>query len=196
LCAVTAVVQRDAGGGHGTIADVDESGIAVSGSRISNLRFADDISFLADGQLELQEQISSLHTASTCFGLKISSSKTEVQCISRNPPKLTISIGGTILNQVEQFTYLGGVISQDARCELDIKRRINLATGVASSLNTIWESKDISTRTKVRVYRVLVLSVLLYNSETWTMKAADESRLHMFEMAMLRQIGGVSLLDR
>jgi len=66
------------------------------------------------------------------------------QCVSRNPPKLTISMGGIVLIQVEQFTYLDGVISQDARCELNIKRKINLATSVASSLNAICKSKDIS----------------------------------------------------
>jgi Reverse transcriptase (RNA-dependent DNA polymerase)/Domain of unknown function (DUF6451) len=178
------------------LADVNESGIVVSGYRISNLRFADDISFLADGQSELQQQINSLHTVSTRFGLKISTSKTEVQCVSRDPPKFTINIGGTVLNQVEQFTYLGGVILQDARCEFDIKWRLNLATGVVSSLNTIWESKDISVQTKVRVYHSLVLSVLLYNYETWTMRAGDESRLRVFEMAVLRRICGVKLMER
>jgi hypothetical protein len=89
---------------------------------------------------------------------------------------------------VEQFTYLGGVISQDARCNFDIKRRINLATGVVSSLNTILESKDISVQTKVRVYRSLVLSALLYDSETWTMRAAGESMLRVFAMAVLRRL--------
>jgi len=178
------------------LADVDEAGILVSGARISNLRFADDIAFLADGQPELQQQISQLHTTSSRFGLKISTSKTEVQCISRQPPRLQINIDGTELNQVEQFTYLGGVISQDARCEADIRRRVNLATGVASSLNTVWESRDISVKTKVRVYEALVMSVLLYNSETWTMKGTDESRLRVFEMSVLRRICGVSLRDR
>jgi len=139
------------------LADVDEAGILVSGTRISNLRFADDISFLADGQSELQQQISQLHSVSTRFGLKISTSKTEVQCISRDPRQMKINIRGMELDQVEQFTYLGGVISQDARCELDIKRKINLATGVASSLNTIWKSREISRKTKVRVYQAFVL---------------------------------------
>jgi len=59
------------------LADVDETGIMLSGYRISNLRFADDISLLADGQPELQQQVTSLHSASTRFGLKISTSKTE-----------------------------------------------------------------------------------------------------------------------
>lgn len=178
------------------LADVEQAGILVSGARISNLRFADDIAFLEDGQLELQQLITRLHKTSSRFGLKVSITKTEVQCISRQPPKLHINIGGTELNQVEQFTYLGGVISQDARCELDIKRRVNLATGIASSLKTVWESRDISLKTKVRVYKALVMSVLLYNSETWTMKRTDESRLRVFEMAVFRRICGVSLRDR
>jgi hypothetical protein len=176
------------------LADVDD--IGTSGHRISNLRFADDIALLADGHSELKQQINQLHTTSLRFGLRISTSKTEVQCISRRPQKLSISIGATQLNQVEQFTYLGGVISDDARCELDIKRRINLAVGVSSSLSTVWESRDISTKTKVRVYEALVLSVLLYNSETWTLKGSDEARLRVFEMSVLRRICGVSLRDR
>ena len=51
-------------------------------------------------------------------------------------------------------------------------------------------------KTKVRVYEALVLSVLLYNSETWTLKAKDEAKLRVFEMMVLRKICGVSLRDR
>ena len=51
-------------------------------------------------------------------------------------------------------------------------------------------------KTKVRVYEALVKSVLLYNSETWTMKRSDENRLRVFEMAVLRRICGVSLRDK
>jgi hypothetical protein len=178
------------------LAQEEESGILVSGCRINNLRFADDIAFLANEQQELQQQISQLHSTSTRFGLRISTSKTEVQCISRHPHALKISVGGVELNHVENFTYLGGVISQDARCEQDIRRRINLATGIASSLQTVWKERDISLRTKVRVYETMVLSVLLYNAETWTMKAADESKIRAFEMSVLRRICGVSLRDK
>jgi hypothetical protein len=49
---------------------------------------------------------------------------------------------------------------------------------------------------KARVYEAMVMSVLLYNSETWTMKVADESRLRVFEMSVLRRICGVRLRDR
>ena len=68
--------------------------------------------------------------------------------------------------------------------------------GIASSLSTVWESRAISLKTKVRVYEALVLSVLLYNSETWNMKGTDETRLRVFEMSVLRRICGVSLRDK
>jgi hypothetical protein len=158
------------------LADADEAGIEESGFRISNLCFVDGTAFLADGQTELHQLISHLHIVSICFGLNISTSKTEFQSVLRKPPKLAITIGGTVLKQMDLLTYLGRVILQDARCEVSIKRRINPTTGVAPSLNTIWESKDISTWTKVRVYRGLVMSVLMYNSETWTIWMADQSR--------------------
>jgi len=54
--------------------------------------------------------------------MKISTSKSEVQCISKQPTKLTISIYQSELNQVEQLIYLG-VIFADARYKLDVKER-------------------------------------------------------------------------
>jgi hypothetical protein len=47
-----------------------------------------------------------------------------------NLPKLVIAIGGTVPSHVEQFTYLGGAISPDASYEVDVNRRIKLATAV------------------------------------------------------------------
>ena len=137
-----------------------------------------------------------LHAVSTQFGLKISPSKTEVQCCSRDPPAIQVNIDGSRLGQVEQFTYLGGVISCDNSSENDVGRRIGLATGASATLNTIWASKDITQETKLRVYRSLVLSILLYNSETWTLKESNKRRLLVFEMSVLRRILGVSRRDR
>ena len=171
-------------------------GATISGFLCSNLRFADDIALLSESDKGLQSQVDSLHVVSTRFGLKISTSKTEVQCCSRDPPAIQINIDGTKLGQVEQFTYLGGVLSCDNSSENDIKRRIGLATGASASLNTIWASKDITQETTLRVYRSLVLSILLYNSETWTLKESDKSRLLVFEMTILKRILRVTRRDR
>ena len=87
-------------------------------------------------------------------------------------------------------------VSSDSSSEHDIKRRIGLATGAAASLSAIWASKEICEGTKIRVYRSLILSILLYNSETWTLKETDKRRLRVFEMSVLRRILGISIRDR
>ena len=176
--------------------DNKEIGATVSGFLCSNLRFADDIALLSEAADDLQSQITDLHRFSSRFGLRISTSKTEVLCISRFPPDFNIVIDNTVLGQVNQFTYLGGVIACDASCENDVTRRIGLAFGAAASLNTIWAAEGISIETKVRVYQSMVLSILLYNSETWTLREMEKKRLLVFEMTVLRRIIGINRRDR
>jgi len=50
------------------------------------------------------------------------------------------------------------------------------------SLNNIWNTKHLSIQTKVRVYETLVLSILLYASETWTLLASDMKAIESFHM--------------
>jgi len=57
-----------------------------------------------------------------------------------------------------------------------------------SSLNNIWLTKHLSIQTKVRVYQTLVLSVMLYASETWTSLASDMKAIESFHMKCQRRI--------
>ena len=68
--------------------------------------------------------------------------------------------------------------------------------GASGSLTRIWTNKSIKRKTKVRIYEVLVTSLLLYNSGTWTLKEKEKQRLRVFEMAVLRNIAGVTRQDR
>ena len=109
---------------------------------------------------------------------------------------MNISINGISLKQVDEFVYLGSKIAGDGSSDQDVRRRIGLANGVVQSLDKIWRAKDISVNTKTRVYKTLVLSLLLYNSETWALKEESKRRLLVFEMGCLRRIVGVSRRDR
>ena len=109
---------------------------------------------------------------------------------------MDIKINNTPLKQVEVFIYLGGKISQRGSCTDDVKYRIGKAFGAMQNLNDIWKSKDISTSIKIRLYKTLILTLIIYESETWTFKREDENRLLVFEITCLRKILGLSRLGK
>ena len=78
----------------------------------------------------------------------------------------------------------------------DVERRIGLARGTWQVLGKVWNSKELSKATKACMYEMLVLSTLLYNAETWTMREKQKQILRVFEMACLRKIEGVTRRDR
>ena len=129
------------------------------------------------------------------MGLRINVEKTEVQHVGKSSKVININIDDKPLKQVENFINLGGNMSEDASVEQDVRRRIGLATGVMQSLNKIWQNRGIGQVTKVKIYETLVLSVLLYNSETWTMKESTKNYVRVFEMRCLRKILGISRRD-
>jgi len=87
-------------------------------------------------------------------------------------------------------------MSDSADSVRDVERKIGIATGIARSLTTVWKSRNIQASTKVRLYRAQVQSLLLYNSETWTMTQLLNHKLLVFEMTILRFIAGVTRRDR
>ena len=60
----------------------------------------------------------------------------------------------------------------------------------------VWSNNKLSDHTKVSVYRVCVISTLLYGSESWTMRAHQEKKLNVFYMRCLRHILGITWQDK
>ena len=171
-------------------------GACIQGEQINNLRFADDIVLIAETPEELQTLVNRVYESSSDYGLKINIAKTEVQVISKGKCELSITINNNRLKQVEVFVYLGGTIADNGSSTNDIKTRIRKAGAAFQRLNSIWTSKNINNHTKRQLYQTLILSILLYGAESWTMKKDDENRLHVFEMTCLRRILGVTRLDK
>ena len=70
-------------------------------------------------------------------------------------------------------------------------RRIALASSVMSSLQQVWKNRYLALPTKIRVYEILVLPILLYVCETWIVLAADKPRLEAFHMKCQRQMSRI-----
>ena len=79
-------------------------------------------------------------------------------------------MAGTTIENVEKFEYLGSLLTWENNCSDEIKRRIGKATGTMASLKHIWNSKKLRIENKLKILKTCVFSVLLYASETWTLK--------------------------
>ena len=77
----------------------------------------------------------------------------------------------------------------------DLKNRPSKARGTYVRLIKIWNSKSISKRTKMKLYKTLILPVLMYGCETWKMTKSDEHVLNMFQNKCLRKIHGIRWQD-
>src|SRR6218665_2038385 len=112
--------------------------------------------------------------------------------LGKQHEELQVRLGTEVLEQVARFVYLGGLITEDGRCEEDVKQRISLACAAFGGLGNMWREKSISIATKMKLYYALVVPVLLYGSECWSLRKEDERRLLAAEMGWLRRIIGRS----
>jgi len=95
---------------------------------------------------------------------------------------------------VDGFPYLGSIISQDCSLDAEIATRIEKATKTFAALNkVVFRNKRhrVQLSTKVHVFRTIVLAVLLYACETWTLYSKHYDLLERFQMSCLRQIVGI-----
>src|SRR6218665_2443416 len=99
----------------------------------------------------------------------------------------------TVIEQVKEFCYLGlgSLLSDDARCHREIKRRI------AMEKEAFYRRKDLPRRElkrclKKRMVKTLIWSVTLYCVETWTLRKEDITRLEVFEMWIWRRMEKIS----
>ena len=79
------------------------------------------------------------------------------------------------------FIYLGSKITADGDCSHEIKRRLLLGRKVMTNLDSIFKSRDITLPTKVRLVKAMVFPVVMYRSESWTIKKARCQRIDAFE---------------
>ena len=77
-----------------------------------------------------------------------------------------IKIENQEIETSNRFTYLGSIISEEGDLEPELNQRISKASNVFRSQAKIWSNKGLSTKTKMKIYNSIVVSVLLYGAET------------------------------
>ena len=80
---------------------------------------------------------------------------------------------GETIETVRDFIFLGSKITADGECSLEIKRRLLLGRKVMTYLDSILKSRDITLPTKVHLVKAMVLPVVMYGCESWTITKAE-----------------------
>ena len=82
-------------------------------------------------------------------------------------------IDGETMETVTDFIFGGSKITADGDCSHEIKRHLLFGRKVMTNLDTILKSRDITLPTKVRLVKAMVFPVVMYGSESWTIKKAE-----------------------
>ena len=86
----------------------------------------------------------------------------------RDPVRTKIVIDNKIIEKVNSFSYLGNMISYEK--ELDIDNKLRNYLKIIGIINNVFRPQKTLKKTRTKLYNTLVLPVLLYGSETWTVR--------------------------
>ena len=84
-----------------------------------------------------------------------------------------MQIDGETVETVSDFIYLDSKNTADGDCSHEIKRHLLLGRKVMTNLESIFESRDITSPTKVHLVKAMVFPVVMYGCESWTIKKAE-----------------------
>jgi hypothetical protein len=131
--------------------------------------------------------------ASKDVGQEVNVEKTKYMLVSRDPnagQNWEIKIGNRSFENVSQFKYLGTTVTIENLIQEEIKRRLNSGNACYLSVQNLLSSRLLSKNVKVRIYKTIILPVVLYGCETWSLTVREEHKLWVFENRVLRRIFG------
>ena len=133
-----------------------QAGIKIAGRNLNNLRYADDITLMAEGEEELKSLLMKVKEESEKVGLKLNIQKTKIMACS---PITSWHIDGETVEIVADFIFWGSKIIADVDCSHEIKRRLLLGRKFKTNQESILKSRDITLPTKVHLVKAMVFPV-------------------------------------
>jgi hypothetical protein len=91
---------------------------------------------------------------------------------------------------MSELKYLGTTIKNQNLIQEELKRRLSSGNACYHSVQSLLSSRLLSKNLKMKIYKTIILPVILYGRETWSLTLKEEHRLRVFENKMLRRIFG------
>ena len=150
--------------------DEAQAGIKIAGRNINNLRYADDTTLMAESEEELKSLLMKVKEESEKVGLKLNIQKMKIMA---SGPITSWQIDGETVETVSNFIWGGSEIIAVGDCSHEIKRHLLLGRKVMTNLDSILKSRDTTLPTNVCLVKAMVLPVVMYGCESWTVKKAE-----------------------
>ena len=144
-----------------------QAGIKIARENINNLRHADDTTLMAESEEELKSLL-----------MKVKGeSKSWLKAQQDHGIRSHHFMGNRRGNSGNSVR-----LTADGDCSHEIKRHLLLGRKVMTKLDSILKSRDNTLSTKVRLVKAMVLQVVTYGFESWTIKKAEHRRTDAFEL--------------
>jgi len=99
-----------------------------------------------------------------------------------------VKIDNSSIDRVEEFKYLGTMLTDQNSIQEEIKSRLKLGNTCYHSVQNLLSSRLLSKNLKIKIYRTIILPVVLYGCETWS--DIEKHRLRVFQNRVLRKVFG------
>ena len=127
------------------------------------------------------------------IGLEVNADKTKYMIMSRDQNagrSHSMKTDNSSTERVEDFKYLGTTLTNKNSIQEEIKSRLELGNACYYLVQNLLFSSLLSKNLKIKIYRIIILPVVLYGSETWFLTLREERRLSVFENRVLRRLFG------
>ena len=157
--------------------------------------FADDIVLCSTRRDHVERKLDEWRRAMEERGLKISRRKTEYLGCNEHQ-YAEIQLQGEIVNRVKTFTYLGSTLAEDGELDAEVTHRVQSGWKNWKRVSGVLCNRRMNVKINGNVYMTVVRPALMYGAETWALKKAQEKKLEVAEMIILRLMCGVTKLDK
>jgi hypothetical protein len=127
------------------------------------------------------------------IGLEVSADKTKYMVTVRdqNAGRIhSVRMDNSTFERVEDFKYLGTTLTNQNAIQEEIKSRLRSGNVCYYTVQKLLFSRLLSKNFKIKIYRTIILPVVLYGCEAWSVTLREERRLRVFEIMVLRRIFG------
>ena len=131
----------------------------------------------------VKKNAEALAAATKEIGLEVNAHKTKYRTVFRdqNAGQMhSMKMDDSPIERVEEFKYLGTTLTNQNSIQEEIKSRLKLGNACYYSVQNLLSSSLLSKTLKIKIYRTIILPVVLYGCETWSLPLREERRLRVF----------------